>query len=195
MSGGTGSPALPPASPLRRLASFLSTAGHPFVLIPLTILAVTRSWFWMAVVATTTTLPMLFVILRKVRKGVWSDHDVSRHAERGSFYHVAFPLMAVAALAFHLLDAPSGMMRGLMAGVGMLAVGFAANRWLKVSVHMLFGTFCAVMLVRQFPATIPLIAVFLPSLAWSRRYLDRHTWPEIGVGLVTGLAGGMIAAW
>jgi hypothetical protein len=195
MSGGTGSPAPPPAAPLRRLASFLSTAGHPFVLVPLTIFSVTRSWLWTAVVASTTTLPMLFVLLRKVRKGDWSDHDVSRHEERGGFYYVAFPLMACAALAFHLLDAPAGMMRGLLAGVAMLAVGFAANRWLKVSVHMLFGAFCCVLLARQFPATIPILAAFLPSLAWSRRYLDRHTWAEIAVGLVTGFAGGVFAGW
>lgn len=196
----TGDPACPPSSsshpsPLYRLALFLSVAGHPFVLVPLTIFATTRSWILTAAIAASTTLPMLAIIVRKVRRGVWSDHDVSRHEQRSGLYHVAFPLMALAAVVLYFLDASPPMFRGLLAGTAMLAVGFLANRWLKVSAHMMFGGFCGMLVARAFPAlSLPLV-LFILALAWSRRYLDRHTWPEIVVGLLTGVAAGVFASW
>jgi hypothetical protein len=178
---------------VRRLALFLSVAGHPFVLVPLTLLAVTRHWVWPAVIAASSTLPMLGIIARRVRRGTWSDYDVSRHEQRSGLYHVAFPLLAVTALVLYLMDAPAGMLRGVAAGAAMLAAGFLANRWLKVSAHMMFAAFCGVLVAHAIPAAaLPALAL-VAAVAWSRRALDRHTWPEIVTGAIFGAIAGMIA--
>lgn len=195
----TGGSACPPSpavpSRFRRLAQFLSVVGHPFVVVPLTILASTRNWVWPAVIAASTTLPMLAVIARKVRRGDWSDHDVSRPEQRSGLYRIAFPLMLVAAILLYFLEAPPGMLRGVAAGTAMLATGFLTSRWLKTSMHMMFAVFCAVFIARLWPMAIPALVVFLVALGWSRRVLDRHTLVEILVGSAVGLAGGVFASW
>ena len=68
----------------------------------------------------------------------------------------------------------------------MLAVCAIANRWLKVSLHMAFGSLAATaLLLLGSPAGWVLVPV-LPALAWSRLVLGRHVLAEILAGLVLG---------
>jgi membrane-associated phospholipid phosphatase len=175
------------------LARILSIAGHPFILIPLMIAAATGNWVWTAVVGAVTILPMLAITLRNVRRGVWSDHDVSRHEQRGGLYRVAFPLIALSALLLWLLDASPHFLRGFAAAAVMLALGLLGNRFLKISLHMMTAAFCAVTIIRLYPWTIYAILPFVAAIAWSRRKLDRHTWTEIVVGMVIGGAAAWVA--
>jgi hypothetical protein len=168
------------------LARTLSVLGHPFLLVPLTIAVLTRSLFWTAVIAASTTVPLLVIISRKVRRGAWSDFDVSRHEQRAGLYYAGIPLMALSAILLYCLGASPSLMRGVAAGTVMFLAGLLGNRFLKISLHMMVAAFCAVALARAYPwspiGTIP----FLTAIAWSRRFLDRHTWAEIGVGLLLG---------
>jgi hypothetical protein len=175
------------------LARALSILGHPFLLIPLTIAALTRSLFWTAVIAASTTVPLLAIIVRKVRRGTWSDFDVSRHEQRSGVYHAGIPLLALCALLLYLLGASPEMLRGVAAGALMFLAGLLGNRFLKISMHMMFAAFCTVALARTYPASLFGTLPFLAAIAWSRRYLDRHTWAEIAVGVVIGLACGFAA--
>lgn len=183
-----------PLSFTTHLARAISVVGHPFVFIPLTVAASTRSLYWGAVVAASTTVPLLLVIVRNVRSGRWSDVDVSRHDQRSGLYRAGLPLILAAAVIFYFLDAGPRMMRGLAAAAVMFAAGLLGNRWLKISMHMMFAGFCAVAISRAYPsAVLPSIA-FLAALAWSRWHLKRHTWPEILVGLLIGVACGAAAS-
>ncbi|MEA2464116.1 MAG: hypothetical protein QOJ98_1863 [Acidobacteriota bacterium] len=173
------------------LARALSLLGHPFLLIPLTIAALTGSFFWTAVIAASTTVPLLLIIARKVRRGAWSDFDVSRHEQRSGLYYAGIPLMALSALLLYLLGASASMLRGVAAGGVMFLAGLLGNRFLKISMHMMFASFCTVALTREYPSSIYATLPFLAAIAWSRRYLDRHTWAEIAVGVAIGAACGL----
>jgi len=175
------------------LARALSVAGHPFVLIPLMVAAATRNWTWTAIVAACTILPLFYVTLRNVRRGRWSDHDVSRREQRGGLYRVAFPLLAVTALLLWLLDAGPAMMRGFAAAAAMLGIGVLGNRFLKISMHMMAAAYCAIVMARMYPAaTLPLV-LFVLAIGWSRWKLERHTVAEVCVGMVIGVAAGWLA--
>jgi membrane-associated phospholipid phosphatase len=78
------------------------------------------------------------------------------------------------------------MLRGIAAGAVMFLAGFLGNRFLKISMHMMFAAFCTVALAREIPSSLFATLPFVAALAWSRRHLDRHTWPEIAAGLVIG---------
>jgi hypothetical protein len=146
------------------LARSLSIAGHPFILIPLMIAAATGNRVWTAVVAACTILPMFAITVRNVRRGTWSDHDVSRPDERGGLYRVAFPLVALSAVVLYFLGAGPQMMRGFAAAAVMLALGLLGSRWLKISMHMM-AAFCGViMLARIYPTS-----AFCDRSASSRR--------------------------
>jgi hypothetical protein len=175
------------------LARALSIAGHPFLLIPLTVAAGTRSWKWAAVIAAATILPMIAIVRRNVRRGRWSDFDVSRRDQRAGLYLIAVPLVALSALALYLLGASAAMLRAVAAAAAMLAIGLAAHRLLKISMHMMCAAFCAALLARLYPWTPALTAPFTAAIAWSRWKLERHTLAEIAVGLALGVAAGIVA--
>jgi hypothetical protein len=176
------------------LARVLSIAGHPFVLVPLTVAAATRNWIWTSVVAAGTILPLLVITLRNVRRGVWSDPDVSRREQRGGLYRAAFPLLALSCLMLWLLGAGPRMMRGFGGAAAMLALGLLGNRFLKISLHLMAAAYCSVTIAWLYPDTLYAILPFLAALAWSRHKLQRHTWAEIAVGLAIGTGSGMFAA-
>lgn len=173
------------------LARILSIAGHPFILVPLMIAASTRNWVWTAAVSAGMVLPLLVITLRNVRRGLWSDPDVSRKDQRSGLYRAGLPLLAVTALILYLLDAGPRMMRGIAAAAVMLLLGVLGNRWLKISLHLMIAAYCAVIIGDLYPRTIWATVPLLAALAWSRSKLDRHTWAEVAVGAVIGAA----AAW
>lgn len=178
-------------SRLSSLARAVSVAGHPFLLIPLMIAAATRNWRWTAVIGAGMILPLLVIVIRNVRRGSWSDHDVSRRDQRGGFYKVVFPLLAFSAVLLYFLDASPQMMRGLAAAAVMLTLGWLGNRFLKISLHMTAAAYCAVILIDLYPWSAWFLLPFVAAIAWSRRHLERHTWAEVWVGVAIG-AG---AAW
>jgi hypothetical protein len=181
----------PPRLSSTTLARAISIAGHPFVLIPVMVAIATRNWIPTASAA--TILPMFVIMLRNVRRGVWSDHDVSRREERGGLYRVALPLIGVSALLLWLLDASPRMMRGFAAAAVMLILGLLGNHFLKISMHMMAAAFFAVTIIRIHAHSIYAIVPFVAAIAWSRRKLERHTWTEVFVGLAIGTAAGFVA--
>jgi hypothetical protein len=175
------------------LARILSIAGHPFLLIPLMIAVATGNRVWTAVVAACTVLPMFAITVRNVRRGTWSDHDVSRREERTRLYRALFPLIALSAVVLYFLGAGPQMMRGFAAAAVMLALGILGNRWLKISMHMMTAAYSGVVIAWLHPAATWGIVPFVAAIAWSRHKLERHTWPEIAVGIIIGAASAFFA--
>jgi membrane-associated phospholipid phosphatase len=175
------------------LARALSIAGHPFLLIPLMIAVATRNWVWTAAIAAGMILPMLAITIRNVRRGAWSDHDVSRQDQRLGLYRVAFPLLAVSTVLLYFLGAGRGMLRGMAAAAVMLALGTIGNRFLKISMHMMTAAYATVVIVKIYPMSAWILVPFTAAIAWSRRKLERHTWPEVVVGLAIGTAAALFA--
>lgn len=173
------------------LARGLSIAGHPFVLLPLMVAIATRNWVWTAILAACTILPLFAVTLRNVRRGFWSDHDVSRRDQRTGLYRAIFPLVALSAVVLYFLGAGPQMMRGFAAAAVMMALGILGNRWLKISMHMMAAAYCGVTIAWLYPAAIWAIVPFVAAVAWSRHKLSRHTWAEIAVGLAIGTAAAL----
>ena len=177
------------------LARVISVAAHPLVLSPITVALATRNLRWTAIIAATLFLPLVAVIARNVRRGAWSDFDVSRHDQRSGLYWAAIPLLVIAALVFWRIGASERFMRALLAVAFLFAAGLIGNRFLKISMHMMFGAFCAVILARVYPWSLVVMIPIVAALAWSRRYLERHTSVEIAVGLLLGAAAGLFAVW
>jgi membrane-associated phospholipid phosphatase len=59
--------------------------------------------------------------------------------------------------------------------------------------HMMFGAFAAVLIIWLYPWSSLVMVPFVAAIAWSRRFLDRHSWPEILLGTLIGTAAGYVA--
>ncbi|HEX9983438.1 MAG TPA: hypothetical protein VGF69_09245 [Thermoanaerobaculia bacterium] len=176
-----------------QIARFVSIAGHPLVLVPFSIALVTGRWTWALFIAATTMIPLAAFVLFQMRRGSWTDFDVSRPEQRRGLYRAALPLLAIAGLVLFFTGAAPPLLQGVATAAGMLLIGVLLSRWLKVSLHLMFATFCAVTVCDQFPVAIVPAAAVLLVLAWSRLKLERHTMPEVLVGFAIGLAGGLVA--
>lgn len=182
-----------PSSTTLQIARLFSVVGNPLFLIPLTIGAVTLNWRWMLIIACTTTLPLLVITARKVRSGHWSNFDVSRQDQRLGLYLWGTPLFLLAALVLYLSGASPRMMQGVAAGGLLFFAGMVGNRFLKISMHMMFSTFGIVLIVRTWPWSAIGMLPFLAGIAWSRLVLERHTRAEVLVGATIGLVAGVLA--
>lgn len=178
-----------------RIARILSAALHPFVVGPLTAALATRNWRWTAAIAATTILPLTALLIRRTRRGAWSDFDVSRREQRPGLYFAAIPLLVLTAIVVWWLGAPPWFLRSFLAIAFLFAAGLIGNRFLKISLHMMFGAFALTVVGRLYPFSVFLTLPLLAALAWSRWRLERHTPTEIGVGLVLGTLAGVYTAF
>jgi hypothetical protein len=169
-----------------RIARILSAVLHPFVVGPLTAALATGNWRLGAAIAATIILPLTIVLLRRTRRGTFSDFDVSKREQRPALYYAALPLVALAALVVWWMDAPAAFLRSFLAIAVIFLIGLLGNRFLKISLHMMIGTFCTVVIWRVSPASLAATLPLLTALAWSRWRLERHTLAEIAVGLALG---------
>jgi membrane-associated phospholipid phosphatase len=174
-----------------RLALAVSLLLHPFVIGPVTALLLTdvRS---SVVIALATTVPMLVLIARNVRRGTWTNYDVSERTHRTGLYWPGIALTGSLALILWRFGSNPGLVRAIAVITLMMAVAMVINRWLKVSLHMTFGAFFAVIVSWRYPEVTTALALALALLAWSRLTLRRHTWSEVFVGALLGCVAG---AW
>ena len=129
----------------RRLAVALSVAGHPFTLIPCTVALIARpAWLGVAI-ALTAVATMFAVIAWRVAKGQWSNFDVSDPGQRRGFYAVAIAILATSTVVGWWLGLPPSAIRGFVVALGSAGDRRRAGARTHVSLHMLFGAFCAVL--------------------------------------------------
>ena len=191
-------PVMPP--PFRkRMAAWVSVAAHPFVLVPVlvTVVAVRsmpprQAAIVVGLVLAGSILPMLWMIVRRVRSGAWTDHDVSVREQRTGFYPAALAMTGGTVVLLYAFGVGPSILRGTVAIFGLIAVSALVNLWLKVSLHAGFAAFTAVALfaVSQ-PMGVAAVAVAL-AVAWSRLELRRHTWLEVVVGALLGIGAALL---
>jgi membrane-associated phospholipid phosphatase len=75
-----------------------------------------------------------------------------------------------------------GQSRSVVAGLAssalLVLVAHAARRWLKISLHVAFAVFSAVLLWPRIGAVAALL-ILAVAVAWSRLVLGRHTRREV----------------
>src|SRR6266567_1650391 len=121
------------------LARALSIAGHPFILIPAAALIV--SGRGPTLVLALTMLAVASVIFLQVRRGKWSDADVSTRQQRPLFYVVLLAATGAAAFLLWRMGASSSFIRGTLIAIALITIQMIANRWLKISLHTSFAVF------------------------------------------------------
>jgi hypothetical protein len=175
-----------------QIAAFISTLLHPLLVIPVTVLVLTRDLGASAIIAAATVLPLLVLTLRNVRRGTWSNFDVSDRTQRSGLYAAAVPLTFVAAAILFATGAPPGLIRGTLVVGGLLLAALLLSPRLKTSLHMLFAGWCGVLIMRATPEAIWFVPLLIVALAWSRLCLKRHALAEVIVGLALGMLGAFL---
>lgn len=185
-----------------KLAWWISLLAHPFILIPALVAVVTartmpprQAATVVALVVVGAILPMLWIVVRRVRAGAWSDHDVSIREQRTRLYPVAIATALATVVLLFFLAPPGPVVRGTVAVLVLIVAASLINLVLKVSLHTAFAVFTTVALLPDaLPSTVA--GVIALSVAWSRLVLRRHTVSEVLGGAALGLiVGAALLLW
>lgn len=180
---------------------WISIAGHPFVLVPLAVViatsgqsARTRGSILSLVVGAMAMLA--FYVVRRHRRGEFTDVDVSRREQRPAVYALAIVSLVGTSIALHLSGMDPVAVRGAAVAAGLFAASAIVNVRLKASLHCAFAVLAAGVVWRASAfAAIGFAAVAI-LVAWGRVAYGRHARPEVVVGLMLGaLAAVAFAGW
>ncbi|MET0754695.1 MAG: hypothetical protein ABWY48_04405 [Pseudoxanthomonas sp.] len=184
------------------LARVVSISGHPMVALPLAavVLTLARGQYgialWMALGFTAFAAMVMAYSGWQVRRGRWSHVDASDKNERRSLNRfLLIALLVSTALAF-MLDLSGELTLGLGLSAAMVATAVLTSRWCKLSLHMAFVVFAALLLLFNAPWWAGLAGLcFGGAVAWSRLALQRHVPRDLIAGAVTGALAGVLFAW
>jgi membrane-associated phospholipid phosphatase len=131
----------------------------------------------------------LLIIYLGIRRGIFSDEDLSKRKEREEFYYFALVLSFAYLIAALFLKGIFFHLSIVGLGLFLAIIIFTLiNRFIKASIHLaaLWAFTVAVSLLyglNYFWFTVWII----PLVAWSRLYLKRHTKKELLVGSMLGI--------
>jgi membrane-associated phospholipid phosphatase len=185
----------------REVARWISILGHPFVLIPLMVTAVTVGWLppervalIVGLVVLGSVVPMLLLMAQRVRSGAWTNYDVSVREQRRGMYPAALALAGGTVLLLAAIGAPWPILRGVLSILLLIAIAAVVNLRLKISLHTAFAAYTAVVLFAGNRGLGAGVLALTLAIAWSRLELGRHTLPEVIGGAVLGavVGGGLV---
>lgn len=157
----------------------------PYILIHKTTHNIQAAFYWSGVSFIFILIFSAFVLIG-VKKGYFSDLDISNRKQRPLLYSFAIVLSLIYLLCLFVMHAPFVLFMGVIALALGLAIGELINTKIKVSLHvgtiMAFVTSLVLIYGVQFILVYPLV----PMVAWARIKTHNHTPKEIIVGAVVG---------
>lgn len=180
------------------LARAVSILGHPMVVLPAAAMAV-AVWqgqraqaAWMGVGFAVFAVIVMGWSWWQVRRGAWAHVDASHQQERRTLNRFLLLALALAAVISLLVGQPRQLALGLALSALLIAVAQLTARWCKLSLHLAFVAYAAVLLWRIAPVWGLAACAFGVLVAWSRLKLARHVPRDLWVGALTGAAVGAL---
>lgn len=130
---------------------------------------------------------VVFLILFQIRKGRYSDVDISKREERYSFYEILYFLVFLYFVAAVFLKGIFFPLSIIAFGVMMGIVIFNfANYFLKASVHTAVACAYVTTLAIIYGGKALLFTFWIvPLVVWARLYLKKHSiWEAIAGGAI-----------
>jgi membrane-associated phospholipid phosphatase len=195
-------------SPAYRAFNLISSILNPIYLTPPAILAISLEvspslpagfkW-WGLYTVFSTVIPIADLTWRR-KTGRISDWHISRREERIVPLCFGLGYAAMGTLAMYGLDAPVELLAAMVTGFATGLVALLITLGWKISLHTMGNALLATLLILVFSQTwySPLnllLALTVITTGVSRRYLKKHTTPQIILGAAVGVALGTATFW
>lgn len=178
-------------SSLARFISFLFNPLNLLLIVPFFILLRLGETMNYALTWTAYTflflLAMTLFIRDRVKRGVFTNMDVSKREQRPLLFKAGFLFAIVYLAGLYYLNGPDILMVitvGVMIGIIISSI---INTRLKASMHV--ATISALIFTTAivFSGYYLLLLFLIPLVAWARLKINRHTLPETVVGGLLGV--------
>ena len=184
----------------RSVARAVSLFGHPMLVLPLVVLVLTlargdhRQALWTGLGFAAFAALVMAYSWWQVRRGRWAHVDASHVSERSSLNRFLLIALTVSAALAFWLDASRELALGLALSALMVLVAMRTARWWKLSLHMAFVVYAALLLMQVAWWAGALGLLFAGAVAWSRLQLRRHVPRDLIAGACTGAMAGIVYA-
>jgi membrane-associated phospholipid phosphatase len=186
---------------LNGLARALSILGHPLLSLPVAALLLAEHR-GAGPARLSALVPGLGAIATgvmaysrwQVRRNRWRHVDASGREERRTLNRFLLLLFAAAAVAIWAWSPQREFALGLALSALLVAVAMLSARWCKLSLHVAFAMYAAVLLVQLSWLACAAGVAFAAAVAWSRLALARHALRDLVAGTIAGLLAGL-AFW
>jgi hypothetical protein len=182
------------------LARTISTIGHPLILGNGYVVAMSakhlpqgKALILALTIIICLTVPLSIHNYRKMKKGSYTNFDVSDQQQRKGFYPVAILLLAFTAAIIWTFEFPIEVSFHILYLLGMISLLGLVNYRIKASLHAALAFFISSNLWEFGIWVVVIMTIFALGIAWSRYYLGRHTVPELIIGSIIGLMFGHLA--
>jgi len=189
----------PRQSDKKRIASLISNFGNPFTLLFLftlyscfVYLPFERALKIILLILFLALVPTGLFIVFNVKRGKYSNYDVSNQKQRPSLY--LFSLVVILFILGGLLinHEPQFIIGGCIAAFSLLLASFMVNMKIKCSLHTSFAVFIAIAFLRLNIYWSLGLFIFSILMGWSRLELHRHTNQEVVIGAILGSTIGVL---
>lgn len=148
---------------------------------------------WALVCVAMLVLPPTIFFHYRMRRGAYSDDDVSLRQQRYGLYVFSLGSLVLTSLALYSLSVPSVFLRLIGAAIGIMVACMLVNFVWKISIHSASIATLATLSTRLFP---PLgICLWIAALAvgWARIRTGNHTPAQVIAGWGVAVAGVLLA--
>ncbi|HZF98625.1 MAG TPA: hypothetical protein VEY92_10365 [Pseudoxanthomonas sp.] len=128
---------------------------------------------------------------RQVRRGRWAHVDASDVRERSGLNRFLLALLGCGAALAAWSGASRELALGLMLSAAMVLLAALTPRWFKLSLHVAFAVFAAMLLWRAGAWALAGSLAFAALVAWSRLRLRRHAPRDVAAGALAGTLAGV----
>ena len=181
------------------LARALSILGHPLLLLPAAALllaahegADTGRLSALALALGTAAAVVMAYSWWQVRRRRWQHVDASGHDERGALNRFLLPAFVIAAVLLCAWTTQRELALGLALAALLIAVAMLTARWCKLSLHVAFAMYAAVLLAQVSWLACAVGVLFAGAVAWSRLALSRHATRDLVAGALAGTVAGLL---
>jgi membrane-associated phospholipid phosphatase len=184
-------------------AALVSAIIHP-ILFPLVTLIVVslmathdvgKTLLYAGLAVALTALPVALIVFVQVRRGRWTDLDVSQRKQRYSLYPLTLVCLGVLAYLYYRLQAPREAVVSVVSLLLANVVDGIINLYWKISAHATTAAACASLLWQLTPGHTwgPPAAAGAALVGWSRVELGRHTTWQVIMGWLVGASSAVLA--
>lgn len=131
-------------------------------------------------------VPLALTMYRKQARGTYTNFDVSDQAQRKTWYILAVGLLACVTISLYMTNQGYVIRVIFLLATLLLATSQVVNYFIKSSLHVSLNSYLAFLLLIFDWRAGYLFLAWIPFIGWSRIHLNRHTLPEIMMGVIIG---------
>lgn len=185
------------------IAHWASTLIHPMLFPFLTIVVITymrtnsliQTVMLALVSVAIATVPVSLLVFIQVKRGAWTDFDVSQRKQRYTLYPFTLACLGILAYVYAQVDRTGIAVRAVFSLLIANVVNALINLIYKVSAHATTAAACATLLWNLAPNSAwgPSAVAGAAIVGWSRVELKRHTTGQVLLGWLVGASSALLA--